>query len=303
MIGRAGNYKTDLFPGTRRLWSLWDVLKLSAQDFIKLGEAISSISMNLYMADTTSRDDPSKALTKDEIEGMRVQLIKIFDVCNTMGLNVSAQLISSRFDGSDTHGRVPGTQGEWDVLMEAVKAEIKNKLIVFIPAHLATYFEKEVPWASAFPEAAGDMKSAYRCLVAGEPTASVFHAMRSLERGLHALVADMNLTLPKPVETLQWANIIDQILKEIKDQRGARGGASDPKIEFWSSAAAQFFVFKEAWRNQTMHARITYTESDGIKIVNAVDDVMSRLAYQLAEPTGSIISEEALANLLQGRSF
>jgi len=288
-----------------QLWSLWDLLKQSAREFIRLGEEISSISMNLYIADSTSRDDPDSGLTKAEKEEMRVHLIKIFDLCRLLGLNVSGNLISTRFDGSAKHGRVPETHGEWDVLMEAVKSEIFTKLFVFIPEHRAAYFDKEVTWASAFPEAAGDLKSAYRCVVASEFTAGVFHAMRTLERGLHAIVSDMKFTMPKPIESLQWANIIDQILAEIKNRRSAGKGSLDPKIEFWSGAAAQFFVFKEAWRNKTMHARVTYSESEGIKIINAVDDVMSRLATQLTEPTGTIfgLSESAVLGLQQGKSL
>lgn len=276
--------------GPHRLWSLCGMLKQSARQYIELGEVIADIRTNLYMMEVQVHDDPDDGLKPDEIEHMRTNLIKIWDVCNELGLSVSEDLISSRVDQSNGPPKLPKTEAEWTLLIDAVKSEIRNRLLVFIPEHRAKYFEKEISWRSAFPEASTDFQSAYKCFVAGEPTAAVFHTMRALERGLHALVDDMVLTLPKPIETLQWANIIDQINAEIKQKRGEKGGAENPKIEFWSGAAANFFVFKEAWRNKVVHARVMYSESEGEKIVNAVDDVMARLATQLSEPSGTVMS-------------
>lgn len=300
---RGGEHRLDFSP--HRLWSLWDMLKVSARHYIELGETIADISTNLMMADTMARDDPEQGLRPDEVEHMRQNLIKIWDVCNELGLHISGDLISSRVDASGGKPKLPQTQGEWDLLVDGLRSEIQNRLFVFIPEHRAKYFDKEVSWRPAFPEAATDFQSAYKCLAAGEPTAAVFHAMRSLEHGLHALVDDLQVSLPKPIETLQWANILDQIVAEIKRRRGEKGGAEDPKIEFWSNAASNFFVFKEAWRNKVTHARVTYQEGEGEKIVNAVDDVMNRLATQLTAPSGTLmgLTSDQISSHLGGGSL
>ena len=179
------------------------------------------------MADAQQRDDAEAELMPDEIEHMRTNLIKIWDICRETELLVSADLISSRVNQTCGPPRLPKTEAEWNLLIDAVKSEIRNRLLVFIPEHRAKYFERGIAWRSTFPEAAADFQSAFKCFVAGEPTASVFHAMRALERGLHAIVDDLGIALPKPIETLQWANILDQINAEIKRRRGEKGGAED----------------------------------------------------------------------------
>jgi hypothetical protein len=281
------------------------MLKKSARHYIELGEVIADIRTNLYMIDATVDDDDSVGIKPDEIEHMRTNLIKIWDVCNELGLGVSGDIISSRVDQSAGPANLPKTEREWNLIIDVVKSEIRNRLLVFIPQERAKYFEKEVSWRSAFPEAAMDFQSAYKCYAAGEPTAAVFHAMRALEHGLRALVEDIGFALPKPIDTLQWANIIDQINAGIKRKREEKRGGENPKIEFWSSAAANFFLFKEAWRNKVSHARITYPESDGEKITNAVDDFMARLANQLGEPAGTImgLSKSQIESALAGKSL
>jgi hypothetical protein len=73
--------------------------------------------------------------------------------------------------------------------------------------------------------------------------------MRALEYALRALALDTGTTTSAAIDRLNWQTIIEQISSEIETRRKAKGGASESKIEIWASAAAQFFLFKEAWRN------------------------------------------------------
>ncbi len=274
------------------LWSLWDMMRVYAHKYMQLGGKIREAQNLLHFTE----HEIERGLESGEVTGLISKeygdlpnvLGQLKAICNDLQLYVSSHLL-----GSTT----PTTSGELDIMANAVVAELKTTLFLYVPNNRAAYFEKEPGWQSEFPEAAADFRSAYRCFAAGEPTAAVFHTMRALERGLHAMVGDLQMTLPKPIETLQWANIIDQINAEIKRKRGEKGGAENPKIEFWSSAAANFFIFKEAWRNKVTHARVTYSESEGEKIINAVDDVMDRLAAQLTEPSGTTMGPPDVSDL------
>ena len=121
------------------------MLRVSAKHFIELGEVVSDISTNLYMIDTIRQDDPKEGLKPGEIEHMRQHLVKIWDVCNQLGLPISGDLISTRVDQSEGAADVPQSQREFDLLIDAVKAEIRNKLFLFVPAHLAKYYERDAP--------------------------------------------------------------------------------------------------------------------------------------------------------------
>ena len=109
--------------------------------------------------------------------------------------------------------------------------------------------------------------------------------MRTLEIGLHALAQDVGVVTPKPLTDQNWQVIIDQTAAEIVAKGKAPGGPSaNPKIAFWSAAAVHFHAFKDAWRNQTMHPKASYSEGEAENIYVTVDVFVKHLATQLSEP-------------------
>jgi hypothetical protein len=287
MIERnAGPVHRDPSPwDSRRLWSLWDMLKVSALQFIELGQRIADISTNLYMADMTSHDDPSTALRDDEREDMRQHLIKVWDVCNKLGLNVSGDLISSRVDRTHGKANVPESQREFDLLIDTVKSEIRNKTFLFIPAHVAKYYESDKLLSdqarAAFPSAALELRTAGSSLAAGFGTACVFHSMRALEHGLRALAVDVEVSF----DVQQWQNVIDQIEAKVR-QLGKSlpaGLTKTERLQFLSAASASFSHFKDGWRNHVMHTRASYDEAQANVVVDQVRLFLEAISSRLKE--------------------
>ncbi len=245
------------------------MLKFDLPDFWNLVSRLQAHSTNLYMADSM----PESPLSSEEIAEMLKLLKDLEQQCLRFELPISRAAISRALKDH------PRTEREFEMLLNSVKDEISGKLFVFIPPHRARYFEKTMLWQSAFPNAANDMKEAGNSYAAGLFTACVYYCMRVLEYGLRALATNVNITPPKPIDSLQWQGIIDLIEKEIRSKRISPGVSnSDSQIVFWTNAAAQFFIFKEAWRNATMHVRANYTENEAQKIIDAVDEFMSRLS-------------------------
>src|SRR5208282_4962241 len=117
-----------------------------------------------------------------------------------------------------------------------------------------------------FPSTTFDAANGGVCLATMMATAAVFHLMRVMEIGLTALGKIFNVSL----EHTNWANAIDQIESKIRDMHKDPAWKVLPDCkeqqEFYAQAASQFAIVKDAWRNQTMHARAKYTEDEAERI-------------------------------------
>jgi len=107
--------------------------------------------------------------------------------------------------------------------------------------------------------------------------------MRILEIGLSTLGGVFGVSL----EHTNWAPAIDEIESKIrsmhKDAMWKSRADCKELQSFYSQAAAQFGVMKDAWRNHTMHARAKYTEEEAGQIFDAEKVFMQKLAERMAE--------------------
>lgn len=69
-----------------------------------------------------------------------------------------------------------------------------------------------------------------------------------------------------------WQEILDQINKAIKSLP-----QKDPRTVALSQAAAYLYNVKVAWRNPTMHPKITYTVEEAGDLISAVKAFMNEL--------------------------
>ena len=130
---------------------------------------------------------------------------------------------------------------------------------------------------AAFPsdETTYEIKEAGNCFALGRYTATVFHLMRVLEKGLKALADKLPILFSIPFEYQNWHNIIEQIEARIKDmnQQGASQQKTDD-LKVYSEIAKEFRYFKDAWRNSVAHSRETYGREQALSISRHVGEFM-----------------------------
>jgi hypothetical protein len=168
-------------------------------------------------------------------------------------------------------------------LRETFEMGLRFKRFYLYPeakAQMRTKFQSD--WhlvIAGFPNTKNDIEAAVDCYTLGHNTAAVFHSMRVLEHGLRELAAAVNLTF----DVQQWQNIIEQIESEIREI-GNRWPKSPLKSEwtsFYSSAAKEFFYFKDGWRNYVSHGGDPYDDHQAHSVLEHVRAFMSHLAPRL----------------------
>src|SRR6266481_3213400 len=160
------------------------------------------------------------------------------------------------------------TEREFIMLRDTVMSEMKDTLFLFVPSHVASYYERDdlvsEEVIGKFPKASEEIRNAGSCLAAGLNTACVFHAMRAAEIGVRALGNDLEIKIKsgKPIELAEWREILDGFNTAIQKIENLPNTTSnkDQDLLFYSEACAQFRFFKNGWRIRVAHARASYTE-------------------------------------------
>jgi hypothetical protein len=137
-----------------------------------------------------------------------------------------------------------------------------------------------------FPSIKDEALSGVDCYAFGQNTASVFHLMRVAEIGLRALARERKVRFKKnkPLEWATWQDILSKIkasADKIANQRA--GPARDAALQFYRGALSEFEGFKDAYRNDCMHARKSYNEHEALAIMTHVRNFMDRLSQKLDE--------------------
>jgi hypothetical protein len=150
----------------------------------------------------------------------------------------------------------------------------KTKKIVL--SNWKTDWEKVI---AAFPITEKDILECVDLWAMAHPTASVFHAMRVLEHGLHALAKDLELTF----NIQNWQNIIDEIESKIRISAKTlpRGSERNDRLKFLAEAAKEFTYFKDGWRNYVSHNKSDYDDRQALSVHDHVRDFMTVLSSRI----------------------
>lgn len=122
--------------------------------------------------------------------------------------------------------------------------------------------------AQKFPTLAEDIELAGKCLALGQPTASVFHLMRAMEGAVQELSESINISNPER----EWGKLLSDIHAKIEAM--PKGDSRNN----WSQVHANLYHVKQAWRNDTMHPKQTYTPEQAREVFDAMKAFMSHLS-------------------------
>jgi hypothetical protein len=156
--------------------------------------------------------------------------------------------------------------------------ELKSRLFLYVPAIEATFYGVKEAFgekvAAKFRGTATDIESSGDCIALGLSTASVFHLMRVMERGVQRFGKRLGITL---VGEKNWQNILDEINKAIKGMPDLPPAAKKKKAAL-AAASANLFNVKLAWRNPVMHPKESYAPEEASEIYATVKRFMEHLA-------------------------
>lgn len=134
-----------------------------------------------------------------------------------------------------------------------------------------------------------DLIEAQSCLAFGRNTAAVFHCLRALEIALPAIQRLCKRLKIQNVAAIDfedhWQKVLDQVDKAIRAAESTtKTSASKKKKKRLSELSAYMRSVKNAWRNDTMHARQQFSNEVALGIFERTLDFLNYIST--CEPRG-----------------
>jgi len=265
---------------SKRIWNLWDMLKFNADFFV-----FSTKALGVYrgLASQTGITSNTLATMFDPIASA---LNQTRDSCANAGLRMTTLCIEQQLRHLEGFKKIPQNTAIAQEIAHGLE-EVQNRLQDELSLQfLLSLTPKEAEWFSInaprfgggvedkFPALVEDIDESAKCLGLGRYTASVFHLMRVMERGVQTFGQKLGITAVNILgQEKNWQNILDEINKSVK---------SLPQIDSltkrYANISSNLYNVKLAWRNEVMHPKATYTPDEAEAIFLAVRGFMRELA-------------------------
>ena len=229
------------------------------------------------------RANPSVLLSQDGQKDFYDMVPKLYKHCDELGLALSRNKLMEiyhRVNEGCQARELPGLLGELD---DRIHEELESQWFFHVSLQKVPYLRpmgaiySEV-LESKFKSTVIELEHAGSCYAFGENTASVFHSMRALEKGLRAL-ADKLEMLPESYQLENWKNVIDAIEKRIRAmEQEPKSSTKSANVQFYSQLAVNFWYFKGAWRNHVSHSNQLYDDHEAHKVLTHVFDFLCEAA-------------------------
>ncbi|HBI42241.1 MAG TPA: hypothetical protein DDY78_05195 [Planctomycetales bacterium] len=165
-------------------------------------------------------------------------------------------------------------------LRRRIMEEIKDRVFVSVAPETQKYIADKNPFGDEvrdrFLDRSEDMEACGECLGVGLPTACVFHLMRIMEAAVCDLASRLKTTV-NPKDT--WGLILQPIDAAIDALPHGKNASNKElaKHEAFSEAAAYLRHVKNAWRNNVMHPKRTYTTQEAQDIFDGTKTFLQSL--------------------------
>lgn len=160
-------------------------------------------------------------------------------------------------------------------LSARVKDELEGRLFLYVRPDRVPYYQGSALFGQVvsdkFPAASEDIEEAAKCFALDRYTASIFHLMRAMEVAVRELSAKLGISN----QSREWGKLLSDINTKIQGMpMGAERNA-------WSESASLLYHVKQAWRNDVMHPKGTYTLEQAREVFAAVKSFMANLGTLL----------------------
>jgi hypothetical protein len=257
--------------------TLWDFMqKLESAYLFRVSRTLEQVMTTL--SHPVAKGHP---VTEAAAAGMVGELAALRGELEAVDLPFSVRLldrviVSLGKTPPPTHDSLAFTFGE---LAMRIEDELKEMLVLQVGREQAKYYTDRTPFgpevAQRFPGLGiDDLEEMSKCFALERYTACVFHVMRVLEVGLQALATKLKITLDRE---RNWRNILNSVQGAIK---GLPRTTAEEKahLGLCSEVAAHLQNVKDAWRNDVMHPRASYTEAQALDVMRNGKALMAKLA-------------------------
>jgi hypothetical protein len=154
-------------------------------------------------------------------------------------------------------------------------------LLLVRPDKAGSYSDPLKEWdipLNAFPSIRYDIERAQQCYALDQPTACVFHLMRSLEVPLKSLSSELSIVKHSPT----WEAYLSAMATAIQTKFPDKTKAHAERRVYFTALEGQLRAIKTAWRNPTMHEIASvYTEEMSHELIVLVRGFMREAAREL----------------------
>lgn len=269
---------------SKSLWSLWEMLEFKAEVFTHYMKVMGDLRCLANQYEHLSSETRVKNLNLTENI-----LSELRELCSTRNLRMTSMAAEQQIkhiNGFKEISNNPTVGPEIASGLEAVQYRLKDELslqfLLSLTSKEAEWFSSTTPRFGAgvedkFPATIEDIDESAKCLGLGRYTASVFHLMRVMERGVQKFGDKLNVSLINAMgKEKNWQNLLDEANKTIKTL--AEKKPPDPLASQYANISSNLYNVKLAWRNEVMHPKDTYTPDEAEAVFFAVRGFMRELA-------------------------
>lgn len=186
-----------------------------------------------------------------------------------------------------SHGPAMGTNSPHllAALRNTIEIELRSSRFFHYPRNKAEMLASlSTEWAAqiqAFPSIKMEIVDGIDCFALGHHTACVFHMMRAAEVGIRLIAEDHTIRLnkKKPITHAQWGEILDAIETKNKSLQQLKAGPQKDKMSaFYSALCSHVRALRDKYRNDVMHAKKRFGESETGDAIFHVKSLLNELA-------------------------
>jgi hypothetical protein len=207
-----------------------------------------------------------------EISGVTGILAELCALAHRLGLERTERAATAAIDGLGNRPCGAELARIADGVGSALQIELAQQVVVAVPAARAGYLGQHRAFGESvyywLPAARGDIAAASDCLALSLFTAAAFHCMRAVELAARHETG--------PVKPRTWAAYAQAM-------RASAQKAGERHRERWERAADRLDVFRNAWRNGTMHADCSFSEDQAMEVFMAARGFLRDLAEGVAQ--------------------
>ena len=272
-----------------RLVSWWDVEKFAADKFYAIGMLLEAQARRV--GSMTSEADLAK---------LRLDLRQITAHCVSLGLNVSAELITQKSSALKSIRSANAIGRDLKAISDCIGIEMKQTLFLYVPQERAKwYLEPLKDWEiviDVVPDAIHDIEEGFKSFALDRYGATVFHMMQVAEHGALEVGKLIGVNDPKA----GWRSVRLAMLRIVQNTEYKKLTALEQQhFPLLEQLLPLMLSMERAWRDKISHAanRLILLNTEfqpyiAEEIISATRSFMRRLAKDLPNKPRPLVLPE-----------